>query len=75
MKFKDKVSVVIAILGAILFGTGCVGCYVWLFMNFSWTNAVGVVIAAAIPGFIAYSIIVAVVQFIREEKPSKKNRK
>lgn len=75
MKFRDKVSVVIAILGAILFGAGCVGCYVWLFMNFTWTNAFGVFIAASIPGFISYSIIASTVQFIREEKPSKRTRK
>lgn len=75
MKFQDKISVVIAILGAIIFAAGSICCYVWLYKNFSAQNVIGAILASAIPGFISYSIIVAVIDFIKEEKPSKGTKK
>lgn len=70
MTAYDVFSVVIAVIGALLFGAVCVACYVWLILNFSVAALVAILLATLIPGLISYSIAVATVDFIRGDHHS-----
>lgn len=65
MTAYDVFSVIVAVIGSLLFGAVFVGCYVWLIMNFSLAALVATLLASLIPGLISYSIAVATVDFIR----------
>lgn len=64
-KSKDIISVVIAVIGIMFFGSFTIGIWVYTLFNLSFQAIVGAVFGSILLGLLTYSITSVTIEFVK----------